>query len=98
LFVRADGSRAVVSVPRGERGHVALTWGNTDHDGVATRRFTVGPCPGGGVWIVFPGGFHVDAPRCIELVVRVSDRKHRVTMGVGSPCAGQLPPVEPSDT
>jgi len=98
LFVRTEGTSAAIRVARRARGHVALSWGNTDHDSIATREFTVGPCPGGGEWIVFPGGFYVDKPRCVELIVRASGRDQRVTIGVGSPCAGQLPPVQPSDT
>jgi hypothetical protein len=47
LYVRTEGRSAVIKVPQKARGHVALTWGNTDHDGVATRTFTVGPCAGG---------------------------------------------------
>jgi hypothetical protein len=97
LYVRTEGRSAVIKVPQKARGHVALTWGNTDHDGVATRTLTVGPCAGGVGWIVFPGGFYVDRPRCIELLVEVSGRTHRITVGVGAPCAGQGPPVQPSD-
>jgi hypothetical protein len=98
LFVRTGETSAAIIVPREHIGRVALRWGNTDHDAIATRTFRVGPCPGPAPWIVFPGGYYLKKPGCIELIVRVSDRDHRVRMGVGSPCPGQRPPVEPSDS
>jgi hypothetical protein len=98
LFLRTQHGRAAIVVSRRDRGHVALTWGNTDHDAVATRRLVVGPCPGGIGWIVFPGGFYVDKPRCISLIVRTLGREHQVAVGVGSPCTGQSPPPQPSDS
>jgi hypothetical protein len=98
LFLRTQNRGATILVSRRDRGHVALTWGNTDHDAVATRRLDVGPCPGGAGWIVFPGGFYVDKPRCISLIVRTRGGEHRVAVGVGSACTGQRSPPQPSDS
>ena len=73
LFVRTRRT-AQIRIPDSERGHVAITWGNTDHDGIAESVFTVGRCSGQAQWIVFPGSFFVDRPHCIKLVVRVWQR------------------------
>src|SRR4051812_18346052 len=54
LFVRTGEGRARIVVPRSERGRLAISWGNTDHDGTASRVFEVGPCAGRGTWIIFP--------------------------------------------
>jgi hypothetical protein len=95
LFVRADRTAKIV-VPRNQAGRVALTWGNTDHDGIASRAFRVGPCPSASEWIVFPGGFFVTEPACIDLVVHAARDTTRVRVGVGAACRGQRPPPEPS--
>jgi hypothetical protein len=96
LFVRTGERSAKIIVPRTQVGRVAVSWGNTAQRRVATRTFTVGPCSGANPWVVFPGGFHLAKPACVELIVRVSGQNHRVHMGVGSPCPGQRPPLEPS--
>jgi hypothetical protein len=92
LYVRADGKQATVSVPRSERGRIAMTWGNTDHDVIASRSFEVGPCSGGAKWIVFPGGYYVTEPDCFELRVRVGRDVTPIRVGIGAPCRGQRPP------
>jgi hypothetical protein len=91
LFVRT-GTRAQIRVPRSERGRVAVTWGNTGRSGTATRVFSVGPCDGGIGWIGFPGGYFVDEPHCVRLIVRVGNRDRTTRIGVGSACPGQDPP------
>jgi hypothetical protein len=97
LFVRTGDRTAEIRIPQSGIGHVAITWGNTDHNGLATQRLAVGPCSGDPRWIVFPGGLYVDKPHCVKLVVRVSGRDHAMAMGVGSPCGGQRPPARQSD-
>jgi len=91
LFVRT-GKRAQVRIPRSERGHVAVAWGNTGLDDVADRVFLIGPCPGGVGWIGFPGGYFVDERHCVRLVVRIGGRDHAARIGVGAACPGQRPP------
>jgi hypothetical protein len=97
LFVRT-GRAAKIIIPRKQLGRLAMTWGNTDHDGIATRAFTVGPCPGQSKWIVFPGGYYLTRPACIDLTVRAAGSDTRVRVGVGAPCPGQRRPPEPSDS
>ncbi len=97
LLMRHGAGDAELVVPRSERGRVALSWGNTDHDGIAGRVFRVGPCPAGSSWTAFPGGYFVTAPHCVRLIVRAGRDERRVRVGVGKACPGQLPPGEPSD-
>ena len=75
-----------------------MTWGNTDHDGIARRSFKLKPCAGPAKWLVFPGGYLLTEPACIDLVVRVTDHDTHVRVGVGASCPGQRPPPEPSDS
>jgi hypothetical protein len=92
VYLRTNGKSATVVVPSGERGRIAMTWGNTDSDAVATRSFRVGPCAGSGYWVVFPGGYYVTEPDCYRLLVRVGGKEMRVQVGIGAPCPGQRPP------
>jgi hypothetical protein len=92
LFLRTGSGVVRIEVPRSEHGRVALSWGNTDHDGTATRVFGAGPCPGGSAWIAFPGGYSVTEPHCVTLVVRAGGQAERVRIGVGKACPGQRPP------
>jgi hypothetical protein len=97
LLMRHGTGTAEIIVPRSERGRVALSWGNTGHDGIAERMFRVGPCVGGSSWTAFPGGYYVTTPHCVSLIVRAGDDERRVRVGVGAPCPGQRPAPEPSD-
>jgi hypothetical protein len=92
LYVRTGSASAQIVIPRSERGRVAVSWGNTDHDGVATEAFEVGPCTGASKWIAFPGGYFVTEPHCVRLTVAAGDRRERVRIGVGRACPGQEPP------
>jgi len=98
LYVRTGGAKAEIIVPRKWLGRLALDWGNSAPRTVATESLTVGPCAGSARWIVFPGSYYLAKPACIELVIRVTGHDHRVRMGVGTPCPGQRPPIQPSDS
>jgi hypothetical protein len=92
LYVHEGRGSAVIVIPRSERGRIAVSWGNTDHDGIATQEFVAGPCRGGSAWTGFPGGYFVTAPHCVHVVVRVGDHEERLRVGVGKACPGQGPP------
>ncbi len=86
LYVRTGTGSAQIVIPRSERGRVAVSWGNTDHDGTATSTFDVGPCAGTRRWIVFPGGYFVTEPHCVKLSERggqhATDRARGCRQGV----------------
>jgi hypothetical protein len=95
LLVRT-GTASTLSVSARSRGRASVEWGNTTRRR-ATRRLLVPRCPGGGQWIVFPGGYHVRHPACLALDIRSGGRSQRVHVGVGTGCRGQHPPaVTPS--
>lgn len=94
LLVRA-GVEAEISVdaPAGERAGIG--WGGAPSR--PGRRFVVPACPDarGTGWLAFAGGYWVDRPLCLPLVVRAGGREQRVLIGVGRPCPGQQPPATP---
>ena len=96
LLVRANVTAEIV-VPSAFVGRVAFEWGNTVKRTLTTH-LRVGPCTGRD-WMAFPGGYYVQDPMCVYLAVIVAGiDPFRVSVGVGTPCAGQQPPPQPSAT
>lgn len=54
-----------------------------------TRRVEVPACPADGRarWIAFPGGYWVDRPTCVTVIVHSHGRARSVRVAVGAPCA-----------
>jgi hypothetical protein len=96
LLVRTN-TRSELIVPPQWRNRLSFRWGNAGAQN-ATEELVVGPCDGDAPWIAFPGGYVVADPACVDFIVRAPDGDHRVSVGVGAPCAGQREPVQPSDT
>jgi len=95
LYV-ASGRHFLLAVPDEWLGRLTMAWGNP-----GTRTTNVG-MPSGmpgreadgsqGPWLVFPGGFWVDQPACVPLIVRSGDTEQTVHIGVGAACPGQAKP------
>jgi hypothetical protein len=95
LLVRTGVKSELIVAPRSP-GKVTFMWGN---NGVRpTTRHLVMSCPGDGGWIVFPGGYYLAKPACVDLIVRTGGIDHRISVGVGTACAGQRPPPQPTDS
>jgi hypothetical protein len=79
------GAVVEISVAREAAGLAEIVWGNAREPGPRQR---VNGCPGPGAgWLAFPGGYWVDAPACVPMVVRSNGREARVGVAVGAPCA-----------
>jgi hypothetical protein len=52
---------------------------------------TTAPNPGGG-WLAGAGGYWMDHPACVPIIVRVGNRQQEVHIGLGTLCPGQQPP------
>jgi hypothetical protein len=94
LMVRA-GEPVELLVPQGMRDRMRIRWGTS---GRWTWNLTVPACEGkrpqfvlaGGEtkWRVYSGGFWVDDPSCVRLVVRSGEREQEVTIPLGAACPG----------
>jgi hypothetical protein len=87
LEVRAGAVVEIVVAPAAA-GHAKMGWGSPAEPG---GRLTVTGCPttgcvGGCDWLAFAGGYWVDAPRCVPLVIRSGGREERIGVAVGTPC------------
>ncbi len=100
LLVKPRTSFRLV-VPAGLRGRMALDWGNAG-EGAPSSRFIVDGCGRGETtgsrWLAYAGGYYVAHPMCASLVVVAKDRRRRVRIGLGAPCAGQRPPPQPTQS
>lgn len=96
LVVRA-GAEFQLIVPRALQGRVAIGWGNAGEGNVGAAIIVRG-CRGshGGRWLNFAGGYWVRSPICLPLTVAAHRRRRRLSIGIGTPCPGQLPPPQPT--
>lgn len=89
LVVRA-GTPVELRIPADWEGRAWIEWGNSSH---AKNVITVPPCPDRGslTWLVFAGGFFVDEPACLPIIVRTAGREETARIGVGTDCALPAP-------
>lgn len=97
LLVRAGTDfRIVVAAPAGDR--FGIGWGSA---AAPSKAVVVHHCSGKGLpgrWLAYAGGYWLDRPACVRLQVRTAARQKSVQIGLGTPCPGQRPPPQPTDT
>jgi len=93
LLVRT-GSSFTLAVPSQMRDRMSIGWGASG----PTWELRIPGCERVEQWLVFSGGFSVRAPECVPLTAHDGASVQQVMIGVGAPCAGQDPPLEPTDS
>jgi hypothetical protein len=85
LVVRA-GAAVELRVHPEWANRVQVGWGSPASPG---REVKVAACPARGQapWLVFAGGYWVDAPVCFPLIVRTQGHDAQVRIGVGEDCS-----------
>lgn len=98
LVIRA-GADVQLIVPRELRGRASIGWGNAG-EGHVGETILVRGCDGRqhGGWLDFAGGYWVRSPICLPLTVAGYGQQRRVSIGIGTACAGQLPPPQPTQS
>ena len=91
LVVR-PGSKFELIVPARFTNRLSIGWDTPSH------RVVVNNCsnPGGGGWLAYVGGYWIDHPACVPVIVRAGNRQQQVHIGVGTACPGQRPPQGPN--
>lgn len=94
LVVKAGATFDLI-VPDGTT--LGIGWGSGPT--TPSRRLHIPACPsaGGDGWLAYPGGYWTNRPACVPLIVAAGGREQQVRIGLGTPCAGQQPPEQPSD-
>jgi len=95
LIIR-PGTEFELIVPARFTSRVSIGWGDP---GTPSHLVVVDNClnPGGG-WLAYPGGYWIDHPACVPIIVRAGSRQQQVRIGVGRACPGQRPPQGPSQS
>ena len=86
------GTSFELVVPAAWASRLTIQWGNP---GTPTTHLWVTNChskKAGAHWLAFAGGYTVDKPACVPLVVKAGGRQRTVHIGVGKACPGQAPP------
>jgi hypothetical protein len=83
-------------VPAQFANRLSIGWGSP---GTPSHRVVVNSCPNpGGGWLAYAGGYWIDHPACVPVIVRAGNKQQEVRIGVGTPCPGQRPPQGPSQS
>jgi hypothetical protein len=88
LVVKAGAGPFTIKLAAGWRGRAAMVWGSPRPDAV-TDGVRVVPCRRGddnGDWVVWTGGFLVQEPGCVPLVVTMGDTRYRARVALGLAC------------
>jgi hypothetical protein len=95
LIIR-PGTAFELIVPAQFANRLSIGWGSP---GTPSRRVVVNSCPNpGGGWLAYAGGYWIDHPACVPVIVRAGNKQQEVRIGVGTPCPGQRPPQGPSQS
>lgn len=87
-------ARVELEVPPEHRDELRIGWGGAP--ATPTISVTLDCDPHIDDWLAFPGGYWVREPGCYPINVRVDDGPARpVHIGIGAPCEGQAPSVDP---
>ena len=91
LLVKPGTSFELI-VPVAWVSRLTIQWGSP---GTPTRHLWVTNCRSkraGAHWLAFAGGYTVNKPSCVPLIVKAGNQRRTVHIGVGKACAGQAPP------
>jgi hypothetical protein len=89
----ASGSSFSLIVPADWVGRLTIGWGSP---GQRTTHLYVRDCAASALqkhWLAFAGGFWIDQPACVPLLVKTASQQQTVQIGLGAPCPGQAPPL-----
>jgi hypothetical protein len=93
LVVRSGSSFMLKAGPASRRA-LAFSWNPHPGDPSPTRSLVVKSCHGSSAskWLAFVGGYYVDRPSCVDLIVTTGTGTRHVKVGVGAPAQGSSPP------
>jgi hypothetical protein len=97
LVVKPDTSFELI-VPAAFTERVGIGWGGGPS--TPSRRVIVTNCTNrdGPGWLAYAGGYWIDHPACVPIIVRAGGKQQTVHIGIGTPCPGQQPPQGPSQS
>jgi len=96
LVIR-PGTRFELIVPARFTSRLRIGWGKP---GTPSQRVVVDDCAntGGRRWLAYAGGYWIDHPACVSIIVSAGGKQQQVHIGIGTACPGQRPPQEPTQS
>jgi len=96
LVIR-PGTRFELIVPARFTSRLRIGWGKP---GTPSQRVVVDDCAntGGPRWLAYAGGYWIDHPACVSIIVSAGGKQQQVHIGIGTACPGQRPPQEPTQS
>ena len=95
LIIR-PGTTFELIVPARFTTRLGIGWGSP---GTPSHRIVVSDCPNAGSgWLDYAGGYWIDHPACVPIIVRAGSKQQLVRIGVGKACPGQRPPQGPNQS
>jgi hypothetical protein len=89
LSIRPDTTFELI-IPARFTSQLSIGWGMP---GTPSHRVLVDNCASsGGGWLAYAGGYWIDHPACVPILVRAGGKQQQVHIGVGTACPGQRPP------
>lgn len=90
LIIRSRTAFELI-VPNQVADHLRIGWGGAPS--TPTDRVVIPNCApaAGSGWLAYVGGYWIDYPACVPLIVKVGAREQQVHIGLGTPCPGQPP-------
>jgi hypothetical protein len=81
------GATFELIVPAPFTSRLSIGWGSP---GIPSHRVLVDNCADiGGAWLAYAGGYWIDHPACVPVIVRAGGKQQQVHIGVGAACPGQ---------
>lgn len=84
LYAKA-GKPFTLIVPRRWQPHLSMAWGGARRTLRLRVDLDCGDVPDP-TWVAYPGGYWIDEPACVTLLVKTAKTTKRVHLGVGAPC------------
>ena len=96
LVIR-PGTRFELIVPARFTSRLRIGWGKP---GTPSHRVVVDDCANtdGRGWLAYAGGYWIDHPACVSIIVSVGGKQQQVHIGIGTACPGQRPPQGPTQS
>ena len=93
LVIR-PGTTFELMVPAPFTSRLSIGW-STPSNRVIVRNCA---SPGRSGWLTYVGGYWIDHPACVPIIVRAGNRQQQVHIGLGTACPGQRSPQGPSQS
>ena len=92
------GATFELVVPDEFTKRLGIGWANGPATPASSLSVVSCPNPKDSEWLAYPGGYWIDRPACVPLIVKAGGKEQLVHIGLGTACPAQAAPEGPSAT